>query len=114
MDDVKEKLCFVPLDVPRDLQLARNNERFLVLEMLFHPSNLGMSQAGLAEASSEPPMCALLIPAKAHNFSFALLHSPVSTILFLLFHSCSIILTDGIMLFPRFAERLEETLTPCP
>ncbi|EXB96863.1 hypothetical protein L484_016636 [Morus notabilis] len=123
MDDVKEKLCFVSLDVSRDLQIARKpgkenllrctyvlpdgvthtrgfvkdpdeaqrylsltdgdgdqtanlgsdhphvtekledrkktdltknefdltNERFLVPEMIFHPADLGMNQAGLAE-----------------------------------------------------------------
>ncbi|XP_058074404.1 actin-related protein 6 [Magnolia sinica] len=168
IDDVKEKLCFVSLDVPRDLQIARKpgkdnilkctyvlpdgithtkgfvkdmdeaqryltpaegapppkpeskeeiddledaekpedrrridltknefnltNERFLVPEMLFHPSDLGMNEAGLAE-------CIV----RAVNSCHPHLH-PV------LFES--IILTGGSTLFPRFAERLERELRP--
>ncbi|KAJ8753199.1 hypothetical protein K2173_017788 [Erythroxylum novogranatense] len=168
MDDVKEKLCFVSLDVSRDLQVARRrgrdnllrctyvlpdgvthtkgfvkdpdeakryltmmnrnaqpysdlnqgsdrpdyaekleerkkvdltktefdltNERFLVPEMIFHPADLGMNEAGLAE-------CIV----RAVNSCHPLLH-PV------LFES--IILTGGSTLFPRFAERLEMELRP--
>ncbi|URD95622.1 hypothetical protein MUK42_30867 [Musa troglodytarum] len=169
IDHAKEKLCFVSLDVPRDLRLARRsgkdnpfkctyvlpdgiehtngyvkdfdearrylslpyessstdsglkeevspsqhnaeksveqrridltqneftltNERFLVPEMLFRPSDLGMNQAGLAE-------CIV----RAVNACHPLLH-PV------LFGS--IILTGGSSLFPRFAERLERDLQP--
>ncbi|XP_077211220.1 actin-related protein 6 isoform X2 [Tasmannia lanceolata] len=165
---VKEKLCFVSLDVHRDLQLARGrgkdnllkctyvlpdgithtkgfvkdpdeaqryltlpdgapppqpgmneemghiedveksedrkridltknefnltNERFLVPEMIFHPADLGMNEAGLAE-------CIV----RAVNSCHPHLH-PV------LFES--IILTGGSTLFPRFAERLKRELRP--
>ncbi|KAL3567008.1 hypothetical protein D5086_032423 [Populus alba] len=161
MDDVKEKLCFVSLDVARDLKIARRrgndnffrctyvlpdgvthtkgfvkdpdeakkyltvddgayletrkdmdrteimdrkkvdltknefdltNERFLVPEMIFHPADLGMNQAGLAE-------CIV----RAVNSCHPLLHP-------LLYQS--IILTGGSTLFPRFAERLEMELRP--
>ncbi|XP_020106222.1 actin-related protein 6, partial [Ananas comosus] len=169
IDHAKESLCFVSLDVPRDLSLARRsgkdnpfrctyvlpdgithtkgfvkdwdeaqrylslsdggltansvlnkvvdsrgdadndddhrpkvdltknefqltNERFLVPEMLFHPADLGMNQAGLAE-------CIV----RAVNACHPYLH-PV------LFES--IILTGGSTLFPRFAERLERELRP--
>nr|CAD1823471.1 unnamed protein product [Ananas comosus var. bracteatus] len=68
------------------------NERFLVPEMLFHPADLGMNQAGLAE-------CIV----RAVNACHPYLH-PV------LFES--IILTGGSTLFPRFAERLERELRP--
>ncbi|CAN0918261.1 Actin-related protein 6, partial [Linum grandiflorum] len=165
IDDVKERLCFVSLDVSRDLQIARRrgkdnlfkctyvlpdgithtkgfvkdpeeanryltlthdgpssdlstneaddhrrdpaerkktdltknefdltNERFLVPEMLFHPVDLGLNQAGLAE-------CIV----RAINSCSPLLHPVLYE---------SIILTGGSTLFPRFAERLELELRP--
>ncbi|KAM1173369.1 hypothetical protein ACFX13_026704 [Malus domestica] len=165
IDDVKEKLCFVSMDVDRDLQIAKKhgkdnlfrctyvlpdgithtkgfvknpgeakrylalrdgdklkdvekmdldqmevtykladrkkidlsktefdltNERFLVPEMIFHPADLGMNQAGLAECivrsvSSCPPH---LQPVLYEN----------------------ILLTGGSTLFPRLADRLEREL----
>ncbi|XP_010230761.1 actin-related protein 6 [Brachypodium distachyon] len=162
IDDAKEKLCFVSLDVPRDLHLARlsfkdnpfrcsyilpdgitykkgfvkdldearrycslpvdgesdikfgdsnidksedrkkpelsqnefalTNERFLVPEMLFHPIDLGMNQAGLAE-------CIVRSVQACHPF--------IQPVLFE-----SIILTGGSTLFPRFTERLKIELRP--
>uniref|UniRef100_A0ACD5Y3L2 Uncharacterized protein n=1 Tax=Avena sativa TaxID=4498 RepID=A0ACD5Y3L2_AVESA len=162
IDDAKEKLCFVSLDVPRDLRLARlsfkdnpfrcsyilpdgitskkgfvkdldeahrycslpvdgeldhndgdsdtnksedkkkpelsqnefalTNERFLVPEMLFHPIDLGMNQAGLAE-------CIVRAVQACHPYIQPVLYE-------------SIILTGGSTLFPRFAERLERELRP--
>lgn len=166
MDDVKEKLCFVSLDVSRDLQIARKpgkenllrctyvlpdgvthtrgfvkdpdeaqrylsltdgdgdqtpnlgsdhpqvtekledrkktdltknefdltNERFLVPEMIFHPADLGMNQAGLAE-------CIVRAVNSCHPYLHPLLYE-------------SIILTGGSTLFPRFARRLEKELRP--
>ncbi|CAI0389265.1 unnamed protein product [Linum tenue] len=112
IDDVKEKLCFVSDDVAHDLQIARRgkdnlmrctyvlpdgefdltNERFLVPEMLFHPVDLGLNQAGLAE-------CIV----RAVNACSSLLHPVLYE---------SIILTGGSTLFPRFAERLELELRP--
>ncbi|KAE9608356.1 putative Actin family, folylpolyglutamate synthetase [Lupinus albus] len=166
MDDVKEKLCFVSLDVPRDLHIARNrgkenlfrstyvlpdgvthmkgfvkypeqarrylsladgglshpleedmnclefaqhpeerktvdltknefdltNERFLVPEMIFHPADLGMNQAGLAE-------CIVRAVNSCHPHLHPVLYE-------------SIILTGGSTLFPQFAARLEKELRP--
>ncbi|KAL5538989.1 hypothetical protein UlMin_045525 [Ulmus minor] len=167
MDDVKEKLCFVSLDVSRDLQIARKrgkdnllrctyvlpdgithtkgfvkdpdeaqrylsltdeqltdsemnknldhlqvtekthdrkitdltknefdltNERFLVPEMIFHPADLGMNEAGLAE-------CVVRAVSSSHPYLHPLLYE-------------SIILTGGSTLFPRFAQRLEKELRP--
>ncbi|KAJ0985696.1 hypothetical protein J5N97_004052 [Dioscorea zingiberensis] len=161
VDHAKEQLCFVSLDVPRDLQLARKsgkdnpfkctyvlpdgvthtkgyvkdmgeaqrflslpygtikhpvangeldfqengknledrrqldltknefsltNERFLVPEMIFHPSDLGMDQAGLAE-------CIVRAVQSCHP------HLPL-------------FLTGGSTLFPQFRERLERELRP--
>ncbi|CAI0389264.1 unnamed protein product [Linum tenue] len=68
------------------------NERFLVPEMLFHPVDLGLNQAGLAE-------CIV----RAVNACSSLLHPVLYE---------SIILTGGSTLFPRFAERLELELRP--
>ncbi|KAJ0985685.1 hypothetical protein J5N97_004041 [Dioscorea zingiberensis] len=167
VDHAKEQLCFVSLDVPRDLQLARKsgkdnpfkctyvlpdgvthtkgyvkdmgeaqrflslpygtikhpvangeldfqengknledrrqldltknefsltNERFLVPEMIFHPSDLGMNQAGLAE-------CIVRAVQSCHPHLRPLLFE-------------SIILTGGSTLFPQFRERLERELRP--
>ncbi|CAM0901773.1 unnamed protein product [Alopecurus aequalis] len=162
IDDAKEKLCFVSLDAPRDLRLARlsfkdnpfrcsyilpdgitskkgcvkdmdearrysslpaegeldkkdgdsdtnkfedkkkpelsqnefalTNERFLVPEMLFHPIDLGMNQAGLAE-------CIVRAVQACHPYIQPVLYE-------------SIILTGGSTLFPRFAERLQRELRP--
>ncbi|KAH7546340.1 actin-related protein 6 [Ziziphus jujuba] len=168
MDDVKEKLCFVSLDVPRDLRIAKkygkdnlfrctyvlpdgvehtkgfvkdpaeaqryltltdgdfpaqvgtnkdldqlqvtekredrkrvdltknefelSNERFLVPEMIFHPADLGMNQAGLAE-------CIVRAVNSCHPHLHPVLYE-------------SIILTGGSTLFPRFAERIERELRP--
>ncbi|CAN6455736.1 unnamed protein product [Victoria cruziana] len=171
MDDVKEKLCCVSLNLPRDLQVARKtgndnlfrcsyvlpdgvthpkgyvkdpkeaqrcliladdmpadppqgnttepgellqgdrstrdlrsieltnneeivltNERFLVPEMLFHPADLGMNEAGLAE-------CIVRAIEACHPFLHPVLFN-------------SIILTGGSTEFPRFAERLERELRP--
>ncbi|KAM3298991.1 hypothetical protein ACQJBY_040473 [Aegilops geniculata] len=160
IDDAKEKLCFVSLDVPRDLRLASlsfkdnpfrcsyilpdgitykkgfvkdldearrycslpvegeldkkdggsdidkdrkkpelsqnefalTNERFLVPEMLFHPIDLGMNQAGLAE-------CIVRAAQACHPYIQPVLYQ-------------SIILTGGSTLFPRFAERLQRELRP--
>ncbi|KAL6626417.1 hypothetical protein ACP70R_030143 [Stipagrostis hirtigluma subsp. patula] len=162
IDDAKEKLCFVSLDVPGDLRLARlsskdnpfrcsyilpdgitykkgfvkdmdealryrslpvegeskrkdcgmdtnkfedrkkpelsqnefvlTNERFLVPEMLFHPIDLGMNQAGLAE-------CIVRAVQACHPYLQPVLFE-------------SIILTGGSTLFPRFTERLERELRP--
>ncbi|XP_057967388.1 actin-related protein 6 [Malania oleifera] len=166
MDDVKEKLCFVSVDVARDLQIARKlgkdnffkctyilpdgithmkgyvkdpdeaqrylnvpngtptpgakqhvdqqevtenledrrkidltknefnltNERFLVPEMIFHPADLGMNQAGLAE-------CIVRAINSCHPYLHPVLYE-------------SIILTGGSTLFPQFAERLEKELRP--
>ncbi|OWM65935.1 hypothetical protein CDL15_Pgr015360 [Punica granatum] len=162
MDDVKEKLCFVSLDVERDLQLAKKpgkdnpfrstyvlpdgvthtkgfvkdpeeakryltlmngsgaknhnkpeemekledrkridltknefdlmNERFIVPEMIFRPSDLGMNEAGLAE-------CIV----RSVNSCHPLLHPVLYE---------SIILTGGSTLFPWFVDRLEKELRP--
>lgn len=166
MDDVKERLCFVSLDVARDLKIARKpgkenllrctyvlpdgvthtkgfvkdpdeaqrylsltdgdrdqtpngnadqpqvteklenrkktdltknefdltNERFLVPEMIFHPADLGMNQAGLAE-------CIVRAVNSCHPDLHPLLYE-------------SIILTGGSTLFPRIAQRLEKELRP--
>ncbi|KAL4356931.1 hypothetical protein AHAS_Ahas09G0136000 [Arachis hypogaea] len=122
IDDVKEKLCFVSFDVPRDLRLAREsgkenlfrgtyvipddrnridlsknefdltNERFLVPEMIFQPANLGMNEAGLAE-------CIVRAVNSCHPHLHPVLYE-------------SIILTGGSTLFPQFSERLEKELRP--
>ncbi|XP_074567584.1 actin-related protein 6 [Curcuma longa] len=98
----KEELALSPSNVEKPEQrmkvdLLQNeftltNERFLVPEMLFHPADLGMNQAGLAE-------CIV----RAVNSCHPLLHPVLYE---------SILLTGGSTLFPRFAERLQMELRP--
>lgn len=67
-------------------RLRLNNERFSVCEVLFHPSDVGIDQMGLAEAVVH---CVESCPeeAKAHLYS-------------------NILLTGGSALFPGMIERL--------
>lgn len=73
-------------------ELTLTNERFLVPEMLFHPADLGMNEAGLAEcivravSACEPELHALLYQ--------------------------SVLLTGGNTLLPGFKDRLEQELRP--
>ncbi|KAG0623550.1 hypothetical protein M758_3G182100 [Ceratodon purpureus] len=73
-------------------ELTLTNERFLVPEMLFHPADLGMNEAGLAECivrainACEPELHALLYQ--------------------------SVLLTGGNTLLPGFKDRLEHELRP--
>lgn len=73
-------------------EITLTNERFLVPEMLFHPADLGMNEAGLAECivrainACEPELHALLYQ--------------------------SVLLTGGNTLLPGFKNRLEHELRP--
>ncbi|KAL9250833.1 Actin-related protein [Drosera capensis] len=73
-------------------EFSLTNERFLVPEMIFHPADLGINQAGLAE-------CIV----RSVNACNPLLHPVLYE---------SIILTGGSTLFPQFAQRLEKELRP--
>ncbi|PSN54221.1 Actin-related protein 6 [Blattella germanica] len=67
--------------------LRLNNERFTVPEILFHPSDLGISQMGIPEAISHSiSVC----PQETHPHLYA-----------------NILLTGGCALFPGFRERIE-------
>lgn len=67
--------------------LRLSNERFTVPEILFHPSDLGISQMGIPEA-----ICYSIsvCPAEAQSHLYA-----------------NILLTGGCTLFPGFRERVE-------
>ncbi|KAK1312820.1 Actin-related protein 6 [Acorus calamus] len=67
-------------------EFSLTNERFLVPEMLFHPADLGMNEAGLAE-------CIIRSVDACHPYLHPVLFE-------------SIVLSGGSTLFPRFAERL--------
>lgn len=73
-------------------ELTVTNERFLVPEMLFHPADLGMNQAGLAE-------CISRAVTGCHPDLHPLLYS-------------SVVLTGGSTKFPGLKERLELDLRP--
>lgn len=73
-------------------ELTLTNERFLVPEMLFHPADLGLNQAGLAEGI-------VRAVSACHSDLHPLLYS-------------SIVLTGGTTKLPGFKERLELELRP--
>jgi len=67
--------------------LRLNNERFTVPEILFHPSDLGISQMGIPEAICHSiSVC----PSRTQPHLYA-----------------NILLTGGCTLFPGFRERIE-------
>ncbi|KAL3695639.1 hypothetical protein R1sor_009715 [Riccia sorocarpa] len=72
--------------------LTLTNERFLVPEMLFHPADLGMNEAGLAE-------CIVRAVKACHPSLYPVLYS-------------NVLLTGGSTLFHGFKERLETELRP--
>jgi actin-related protein 6 len=72
--------------------LAVNNERFMVPEALFRPSDIGMEEAGLAEAVVQAVQA-------AHPHLHALLYS-------------NILLTGGTARCPGFRQRLLAELRP--
>nr|QBK96588.1 actin-related protein 6 [Huperzia serrata] len=73
-------------------ELTLTNERFMVPEMLFHPADLGMEEAGLAE-------CIVRAVSACHPDLQGLFYS-------------SVVLTGGSMLFPWCKEKLELELRP--
>lgn len=75
---------------PEDQVLTVSNERIVVPEVLFHPSDLGMSQAGLAEAVvASITACPLVMQAPLYS---------------------NIVLVGGNALLPNLATRLEQEL----
>ncbi|BBN03542.1 actin-related protein 6 [Marchantia polymorpha subsp. ruderalis] len=72
--------------------LTLTNERFLVPEMLFHPADLGMNEAGLAE-------CIVRAVKACHPTLHPVMYS-------------NVLLTGGSTLFNGFKERLENELRP--
>ncbi|CAG8459142.1 2447_t:CDS:10 [Paraglomus brasilianum] len=77
-------------DIYEDQVLRMNNERFTIPELLFHPSNIGMNQAGIPETIVE---------------SVSLTHSDLHG----LFYS-NIVLVGGNASFPGYKERIEQDL----
>jgi actin-related protein 6 len=70
--------------------LSMNNERITVPELLFHPSDIGIPQAGVAEAIVQSIQ-------SCHPDLHGMLYS-------------NIIITGGNTLFPNYKERLEREL----
>eukprot|EP00252_Welwitschia_mirabilis_P024620 TRINITY_DN7356_c0_g1_i6.p1 TRINITY_DN7356_c0_g1~~TRINITY_DN7356_c0_g1_i6.p1 ORF type:complete len:403 (-),score=62.93 TRINITY_DN7356_c0_g1_i6:28-1236(-) len=89
-EDTRKEASATNKEVNQELVLT--NERFVVPEMLFHPSDLGMNQAGLAE-------CIV----RAVESCLPHLHPVLFS---------SIILTGGSSLFPNMKTRLEQELRP--
>lgn len=75
---------------PREQVLVLNNERFMVPEVLFTPSDLGLQQAGL------PEVCATAVQALPEQLH-GLLYS-------------NVLLTGGASRLPGLRERLEREL----
>lgn len=78
--------------LPKQPVLQVNNERFMVPEALFHPSDIGMEEAGLAEAVFQAVRA-------THPHLHALLYS-------------NVLLTGGTARCPGFRERLFAELRP--
>ncbi|KAI3426082.1 hypothetical protein D9Q98_008050 [Chlorella vulgaris] len=76
--------------LPKQPVLAVNNERFMVPEALFHPSDIGMDEAGLAEAVAQAVSA-------AHPHLHALLYS-------------NVLITGGTARCPGFRDRLAAEL----
>lgn len=77
---------------PKDPILLVNNERFMVPEALFHPSDIGMDEAGLAETI-------FLAVSAVHPQLHGLMYS-------------NVVLTGGTARCPGFRERLDAELRP--
>lgn len=77
---------------PKDPVLAVNNERFMVPEALFHPADIGMDEAGLAEAVAAAV-------AACHPHLHGLLWS-------------NVVVAGGTAACPGFRDRLEAELRP--
>ncbi len=77
---------------PKDPVLTVNNERFMVPEALFHPADIGVPQAGLAELAAAAA-------AAAHPHLRGLLWS-------------NVLIVGGCARMPGFRERLEAELRP--
>lgn len=87
---VKGRLASAPAQ--KELAVSLNNERFLVPELLFNPSDVSLAQAGVAE---------LIVDAikAVHPDLHALMYS-------------NIVLSGGSCCFPGFRERLLTELRP--
>ncbi|KAL0451884.1 UNVERIFIED_CONTAM: Actin-related protein 6 [Sesamum latifolium] len=124
MDDVKEKLCFVSLDVQRDLKIARKPGKDNMFRCTYVlPDGVtymkGFVKDPNEQADTWPWMPVILLPQpeKRRMNQAGLAECIVRSV-----NSChphlhpvlyeSIILTGGSTLFPRFAERLEKELRP--
>ncbi|ACO64185.1 actin superfamily [Micromonas commoda] len=115
MDDVKEKLCYVAGCAVDELKRAKvrgasnevnreyvlpdgvhclgmGNERFMVPEALFHPADIGLNQAGVAEVVTQAVRS-------------------VATDLRAMMYA-NVIVAGGCAAFPGFKERFEAELRP--
>ncbi len=72
---------------PNQQVITLTNERFMVPEALFHPSDIGIKQAGVAESVG---MCLQLFPPSIQQLLVK-----------------NIVLTGGNFCFPHFKERFE-------
>lgn len=75
-----------------DQVLVLNNERFMVPEVLFHPSDIGLQQAGVPEALVQ---------------AVTACHPALTPLLF-----SNVLLTGGLVQCPGFKERFEAELRP--
>ncbi|KAL6778581.1 hypothetical protein ACKKBF_B15355 [Auxenochlorella protothecoides x Auxenochlorella symbiontica] len=80
------------MPIQKDTALVVNSERFMVPEAIFHPSGIGLEQAGLAETIAAAVQA-------AHPTLHGLLYS-------------NVLLTGGTTTCPGFKERLESELRP--
>ncbi|RRT72422.1 hypothetical protein B296_00008977 [Ensete ventricosum] len=142
IDHAKEKLCFVSLDVPRDLRLARRSGKdnpfkctYVLPDGIEHtkgyvkdfdearrylslPYESSSTDSGLKEEVSpsqhnaEKSVERRRIDLTQNEFTLTNERFLVPEMLFRPSDLGNIILTGGSSLFPRFAERLERDLRP--
>lgn len=86
--------------------LAMETERFCVPELLFHPSDIGIDQAGIAEASWQSLQCLDFVSALTAPSDCAQSLTAIPQVEMGLAAS-GVVLTGGSTQFPRFRERFE-------
>ncbi|OMO57762.1 Actin-related protein [Corchorus olitorius] len=121
MDDVKEKLCFVSLDVERDLQIARKHGKdnlfrctYVLPDGVTHTKGFvkdpEAAQRHLTLTDGDTPSQAAGM--KKETDQLEVMERTEERKKADLTKNVVIILTGGSTLFPRFAERLEKDLRP--
>lgn len=88
--------------------LTMETERFCVPELLFHPSDIGIEQAGIAEASWQSLQCLDFVSFLDGNALFVPTRFTLLAQVEMGLAASGVVLTGGSTRFPRFRERFEK------